>query len=103
MAICLLWGRSIQLYFMWIFSAFVVTTLVVFSNHQLSCQINELNHFQEKQKKRKWIRFVLQRHTTQAEKMWTSNKGFCQSESDHMDDISSALYLKKKKIKYVKI
>lgn len=32
-----------------------------------------------------------------------SNKGFCQSELDHVDDISSALYISEKGKKKVKI
>lgn len=39
--ICFLQAGSIRLYLLWISSAFVATTLAVFSNHQLSCQINE--------------------------------------------------------------
>lgn len=63
-AICKLGGRSIQIYLLWISSAFVVTTLTVFSNHQLSCQINELFYCEcccssSGNKKHKWkgIRF----------------------------------------------
>lgn len=39
--ICFVQGGSIRLYLLWISSPFVATTLAVFSNHQLSCQINE--------------------------------------------------------------
>lgn len=117
--ICFLQAGSIRLYLLWISSAFVATTLAVFSNHQLSCQINEPFHWSvlplPPPPLNCWLKQTVmnkgegcfEKKTKNCQgkkkKTWLSNKGSCQSESDHSDDTSSALHLRKKKRKYVKI
>lgn len=54
--ICFLQAGSIRLYLLWISSAFVATTLAVFSNHQLSCQINEPFHWSMPPPLNRWLK-----------------------------------------------
>lgn len=103
---CHLWGRSIQLHLLWISSAFVATTPAVFSNHQLSCQINEplycpCSHDSSTGQNKQRPLSVLQRGLSRTCRiyMWPRHVSFCQPASDRCGDTSSALYIKNGKKK----